>query len=398
MNTLPNRPEDLRRFLKRLVRDDPDRYLQRIERSSTVALRAGRPFNCTSDSEALAEAIAQAAAEMIRARDVSSQTLRRARFYDNRKDWREGDPAAPGPDTWHGVRDWPEDESFKVQVSGLGSQRANEIATVSAILLTDDYLDHRKALRRLSKEREQEERDCARMADASGKSATRKPFAATKTSAVRARTNKYGGGTGRATSGACVVTPSKSSNASETLSQFSNWKTASEDQRAAAMARVIYEGGQGLSVTIDLSPEVVEQAKASRKSTMSHLRERFTKLLKRRLDHVPDMVLVGEQGFAQDPHIHGVIDLPDTPEAREAVRSAGLELSGMEKSGKASARVVDIQKLYDPEYWIGGYASKYRHSTRKRFGAKRVVVATQSLSRRARTRHAALKASRSESG
>jgi hypothetical protein len=391
MYVLPSRPEDLRRLLKRWVLDDPDRYLKRIANSQRVAERAGRAFECDRDERVLAEAIALAAAKMIRIRDITSQSLRRDRYYKNRKRWREGDQSVPGPDEWYGVRDWPHDTSYKVEVSGLRSERANEMATVSAIFLADDYCEYRDELKRSAKERDQAERDYARLAQLERKSAT-----VTLRKASHADTGKLHRGKEKARAStfgqtACIVTPSTSVPSSQSLSQFTNWRTASEDQKAAAMARVIYDSGQGLAVTIDLSPEAVEQAKASRKTTMSHLRERFSKLLKRRLGYVPDMVLVGEQGFNQGPHIHGVIDLPDSPTMREAVRSAGVELSGLEKTGKASARIVDIQSLYDPEHWIGSYASKYRHSSRKGFDAKRVIVSTQTLSRRARERQVELK-------
>ena len=395
---LPNRPEDLRRLLKRWILDDPARYLRTIYQAERVAERAGEPFLCEADPQKLATEIARAAVDVIRERDITSQTRRRDIFHKNKKRYEQGDRSVPGPENCFGVEDWRMDQSYKIKVRDLGSDRANDIASVSAILLTDNYLDHRRTQRHLSKEREKEELDRARIAAELGKSATRKACGVSKPSSTRAHTGKCGRGDRPLTSATCEVTPSKFSKPSEGLSQFSNWRTSTEDQKAAAMARVILDDGQGLAVTIDLSQGVVDQAKASRKSTMSHLRERLAKLLKRRLGYVPDMVLVGEQGFAQNPHIHGVVDLPYTQEAIRAVRSAGLELSGLAKFGKASGRVVDIQKLYDPEHWVGRYAAKYRHSSRRSFDAKGVIVSTQSLSRRARERQARLKLNKGKAG
>tara|TARA_R110002072_G_scaffold70478_11_gene170123 strand:- start:7334 stop:7825 length:492 start_codon:yes stop_codon:yes gene_type:complete len=145
------------------------------------------------------------------------------------------------------------------------------------------------------------------------------------------------------------------------------------------MARSIYDAVGGLAITINLSDQILEDAMNASKGTMNHLRDRFTKLLSRRIGHKPNVLLFGEQGEGQKPHIHGVVELTNTAEHREAIRAAGEVLSGFDLLKRGRARIVDVQPLYDPEKWAGGYLSKYRATTKRVFGSERVVVYSRPL-------------------
>ena len=153
------------------------------------------------------------------------------------------------------------------------------------------------------------------------------------------------------------------------------------------MAQVVESEGHGLSVSINLSPEVVEDARSAKKGLASHLRERLTSLLKRRLRYAPEVLIILEQGFHQEPHLHGVIAIDNTPDNREAVRRAGEVLSGKPLDGSNRGRIVDIQTLRNGDFWPGQYTSKFRRTTKRALGVKHVMAHSRGLAAKARLRH-----------
>lgn len=350
---LPKTEADFRRYLTRVLESDAEAFLGHMRFLHLDEYEIARNArDCVSKSEI--SAVVGTATEMIRRRQQESPQQWRMVVQKTKNRYKRGDPSVPSPDNFFGIGDCPEQTSFVVQVGVSDDPVRNEALTCAVIKLTEDYLAHKKQVRNIGREREKAEKDAfilnAVLGASRGKSAMSVADSIAKARAKKAsRAGKSHGTSTAATPLRIVTTPKSPTCPKKARSVEQVWKTATEDQKAGLMARAIFDDGQGMSVTFKLSDHAVTGAKRAAKGSMSHLRERLITLLRRRLGYSPDVLLVGEQGFTERPHIHGVIDLANTPENRAAIRTAGEVLSGIDMTKPGRARIVDMEPLYDPE-------------------------------------------------
>lgn len=382
----------LRRVLEKWLREAPDHYYSHHRALEKVRAANSQPQAISVDGKTLDRLVANAAVEMIQIKQQNSPARFRDALAKARANWERDPDNHPGPDDDFGLV-VPVVDLQQVKVTGTGSVAGDELAWVSALKLADAYVAAFKEERATAKDRQKWERHLKRQAHLKalidGRSAT--PFrdqdgnvftwedlhgSRPKPKQKRARI--------RAT-----VTPPSAHSSPSPSTPLPRWRDLSLEQKAGLMAQVIENDGHGLSVTINLSPKVVEDARSAKKGLASHLRDRFTSLLRRRLGYTPEVLIILEQGHGQKPHLHGVIGLEDTPHNRETVRRAGEVLSGEPLDGLDRGRIVDIKPLKNGAFWPGDYTQKFRHSTKRAFGTKRVMVHTRSLASRARLRHKA---------
>lgn len=155
------------------------------------------------------------------------------------------------------------------------------------------------------------------------------------------------------------------------------WEGASEKEKAEAMCQAISEGGRGIAITVNLTDEVVINAKTSKKGMAGHLLDRVAKLLKRRFGVPVDVVLVLEQGPEEKAHLHGVVDLKAAPRNKAEVLAV-LNVLGSGSRVLPMKRQVNMKKLYDAPRW-GAYPFKWPASTEYQLGEKRVLAATRGI-------------------
>ena len=379
----------LRNLFRQWLREDPDYYYSALYMAERIYRQSGKSPLITISLDQLDAKVAEAAIEILWLAERAKSSRFRDQVNKARAAWEEDRVKNPGPDKNFGLA--PEiDNPSIIKVLGTGSAQGDETAWLAALKLSEAYSAALEVETRLQKDRGWYERHLKRIERLNdvidGKSATpiRLPSGQVITSdgmpAKRKRKS-----VGKCSSNRTVCPPSSSSpETTNTLPR--QWRTLSLEQKCGLMAQSIESEGRGLSITINLAPEVVRSAQAATKGPVSHLRERFAKVLKRSLGHVPDFVIVAEQGYGQKPHLHGVIDLEDTPENRKAIRHAGEVLSGLALDGPGRARIVDIQPLANGGFWPGDYTKKFRHSTRRQMRVERVMAHTRSLGQRARER------------
>ncbi|MCR9129614.1 MAG: hypothetical protein NXI12_08840 [Alphaproteobacteria bacterium] len=379
-----------RKVLRGWLRDARGYYYGALDVAEGIARQAGKPPLVTISQDQLDHKVAEAAIEAFWIAERARPSRFRDRLNKAKTAWKADPVNNPGPDEEFGVT-VEVDNPALVSVTGTGSDDGDRLAWVAALKLADAYRAALEFEAKRQKDRDWNERHLERLekikAVNSGKSATpvRLPSGhviwpdGIPAKAKRKRSRK------RSTSR--TVTSPSSSSTDTTDTPPRQWRDLSLEQKCGLMAQSIESEGRGLSITIKLDQKVVKAAHSAKKGPVSHLRERFARVIDRSLGRVPDFVIVAEQGLGQEPHLHGVIDLEDTPENRKAVRHAGEVLSGLPLYGPGRARIVDIQRLENGGFWPGDYTKKFRRSTRRQMKIDRVMAHTQNLGRRAKARH-----------
>ena len=382
-----------RRELRRWLREAPGYYYGAIDAAEGIARRLGKPPLVTINQDQLDQKVAEAAIEIYWIGERAKSSRLRNRVNNAKVAWKADPISNPGPDENFGIEPGLDTPSV-VSVTGVGSAQGDELAWVAALKLANAYRLAVSEEEKAAKARDQHEDHLERVekmdAVIDGKSAMRvrgprgryvKPVG------IQAKAKRAVRSSGQ--SGRSVSPPSSSSASATTDTLPRRWRDLSLEQKCGLMALSIESEGRGLSITINLAPEVVQAAQAKKKGPVSHLRQRFAQVLKRSFGYMPDFMIVAEQRLHENPHLHGVIDLEDTPENRKVVRHAGEVLSGLPLDGPGRARIVDIQQLENGGFWPGGYTKKSRRSTRKQMKLKRVLAHTEALGQKARAAHAA---------
>lgn len=384
---------NFRKVLLGWLREAPEYYYSGLNLAEGIARQVGKPPLVAISQDQLDQIVAEAAIDLF----WIAERAKSSRFADKlnkaKAAWKADPVNSPGPDEDFGVTIEVNNPTL-VTITGTGSDDGDQLAWEAALTLAETYRAALAVEAERRKYADRYERDLARAAKIkaviSGKSATpvRLPSGHVITpDGLPAKAKRKR--SGRRSTSRTVTPPSSFSNeTTETLPR--RWRNLSFEQKCGLMAQSIESEGRGLSITINLAPEVVKAAQAAKKGLASHLRERFAKVLKRSFGHVPDFIIVAEQRLREKPHLHGVVDLEDTPENRKAVRHAGEVLSGLPLDGPGRARIVDTQQLVNGGFWPGGYTKKSRHSTRKRMKIDRVMAHTRTLGQRARLYHAKL--------
>ncbi|XBQ15418.1 MAG: hypothetical protein ABL308_10665 [Oceanicaulis sp.] len=386
-----NSPTALRRDFRRWLREAPDYYYSGLNLAEGIARQVGKPQLVTITQDKLDEKVAEAALEMVRIAEAATRSYSTDKLNKAKAAWKADPVNNPGPDEDFGIT-VETDNPALVSITGTGSDDGDQAAWVAALTLADAYHAARLYPKELKRERDAYERHLRHKAEVeavvSGKLAScRTRYGTTITSdGLPPKAKRSRRKSGRK---ARTVTPPSSSSASPITTLPRRWRDLSVPQRCGLMAQTIEAEGRGLSITIDLSEARLARCPSDR-GKASYLQKALSEYLNTALGHTPDFLIVLEQGLGQKPHLHGVIDLEDTPGNRKAVRHAGEVLSGLPLDGPGRARIVDIQPLTNGAFWPGGYTEKYRRTTMKQMKLKQPYAHTRTLGQRAMAAHSAL--------
>lgn len=171
-----------------------------------------------------------------------------------------------------------------------------------------------------------------------------------------------------------------------------HWDHAGDRLKAMAWAFAAMQRG-GYAMTVHLGPEVIEAARESSLGFAAYMRDRMTRHLRPAIGGLmvqpPELFFSVEAATRIDPHLHGVVIIPEHPAAFEAVKSA-LEKAGGNWEPKHLR--VQITPLKTPERWAS-YISKWREGTREFLRDSSIVAATSGLRRLARQWYEAARSS-----
>jgi hypothetical protein len=161
--------------------------------------------------------------------------------------------------------------------------------------------------------------------------------------------------------------------AGETAIVFPHWEKSSEVLRSFAMAA----GAGALGArdfTIHMSDGVLDYASgADGRSFAKRMLRRITDALGSKFGAVgvspPGVMFFVEQGKGERPHLHGVVMIPDHPEALDLVRDALRQAAGSPWRRTATVETqVDIGGLPEPVGWVD-YITKFREVTKAQLGS-----------------------------
>lgn len=376
----------LRRVLRRWLQERRSVFYSHIVLGSQIDALVGKPLAIRVSDAQLDRIVTEAAIQL----SWMMQRTKRSRFDDRlakaKAAWKADPDGNPGPDERFGIAIEVYDPR-SVIVEGTGSSEGDDLARIAALKLAETYELALAFEKERAQNRIDHERDCVCYEILEtvmrGKSATPLITRRGRILAVTGQPAKARRTVRPDARAKGIVSPPPHSATASTPTSNRRWRDLSLETKAGLMASAIEREGRGLSFTIKLSDETVMAAQKARKGCASHLRERFAKLLKRKLGETPEMLIILEQGLYQRPHLHGVVDLPDTEANRRAVRSAGEVLSSLKLNGSSRPRIVDIQPLRNGAFWPGDYTAKYRRTTKRQLAVKRVMAHTTGLRNRA---------------
>ena len=127
-----------------------------------------------------------------------------------------------------------------------------------------------------------------------------------------------------------------------------------------------------------LTREVVIKASSSRKSIASHLHDRLSQMIKRRVGSGLEFWMIVETGGKGGIHVHGAISWPDDSTVQAAILSALKAFSG----GSAPNQ-VKVDNITSKAGWAM-YCQKHHLITKKQIGGTTTLAATRSLNQRAK--------------
>lgn len=174
----------------------------------------------------------------------------------------------------------------------------------------------------------------------------------------------------------------KTAGVEEAVVVFPHWEKSSEVMRAFGMASAAGASG-ARDFTIHLNDEVLDYA-------WGRDGQSFAKRMLRRIADAlgakcraaelepPGVMFFVEQGRGERPHLHGVVMIPNHPEALHLVRDALKRAGGSPwKKTAAVDTQVDIGGLPEPVGWVD-YITKFKELTKAHLGAN-TFAASQSM-------------------
>lgn len=170
--------------------------------------------------------------------------------------------------------------------------------------------------------------------------------------------------------------------AGEAAIVFPHWEKSSEVIRSFAMAA----GAGALGArdfTIHMNDAVLDYASgADGQSFAKRMLRRITDALGSKFGAVgvnpPGVMFFVEQGKGERPHLHGVVMIPDHPEALHIVRDALKQAAGSPwKKTPTVDTQVDIGGLPEPVGWVD-YITKFKEVTKAHLGSN-TFAASQSI-------------------
>lgn len=163
---------------------------------------------------------------------------------------------------------------------------------------------------------------------------------------------------------------------------FPHWEKSSEVIRSFGMAA----GAGALGArdfTIHMNDAVLDYASgADGQSFAKRMLRRITDALGSKFGAVgvnpPGVMFFVEQGKGERPHLHGVVTIPDHPEALNIVRDALKQAAGSPWKKTATVDTqVDIGGLPEPVGWVD-YITKFKEVTKAHLGSN-TFAASQSM-------------------
>lgn len=163
---------------------------------------------------------------------------------------------------------------------------------------------------------------------------------------------------------------------------FPHWEKSSEVIRSFGMAA----GAGALGArdfTIHMNDAVLDYASgADGQSFAKRMLRRITDALGSKFGAVgvipPGVMFFVEQGKGERPHLHGVVMIPDHPDALNIVRDALKQAAGSPWKKTATVDTqVDIGGLPEPVGWVD-YITKFKEVTKAHLGSN-TFAASQSM-------------------
>lgn len=174
----------------------------------------------------------------------------------------------------------------------------------------------------------------------------------------------------------------KTTGIEEAVVVFPHWEKSSDVMRAFGMASAA--GAMGArDFTIHLNDAVLDYALGGDgQSFAKRMLRRITDALAAKFRAVglqpPGIMFFVEQGMGERPHVHGVVLVPNHPDALSIIRDALKQAAGSPwKSTPTIDTQVDIGGLPEPVGWID-YITKFRAITEAHIGAS-TFAASQSM-------------------
>lgn len=169
---------------------------------------------------------------------------------------------------------------------------------------------------------------------------------------------------------------------SEAAMVFPHWEKSSEVLRAFAMAAGA--GAEGArDFTLHMNDAVLDYAvggdgQSFARRMLRRITDALTSHFKRVGLQAPAVMFFVEQAKGERPHLHGVVMVPDHPDALAIIREA-LKLAGGTpwKSTPTIDTQVDIGGLPEPVGWVT-YITKFKEVTKSRLGSN-IFAASQSM-------------------
>jgi len=159
----------------------------------------------------------------------------------------------------------------------------------------------------------------------------------------------------------------------EAVMVFPHWEKSSELLRAFGMASAAGLRG-ARDFTIHMNDAVLSYASgADGKSFAKRMLRRINDALKAKCAPLglatPDVMFFVEKGRGERPHLHGIITLPDHPDAIAIIRAGLKQAAGSPwKSMLAVDTQVDIGGLSEPVGWLD-YITKFKEFTKASLGS-----------------------------
>ncbi len=132
--------------------------------------------------------------------------------------------------------------------------------------------------------------------------------------------------------------------------------------------------------TLRLSAAVIEAASRDKRGFGRHIQDRIARHLRQRFPTgEATFWFAVEQGFREEPHVHGAVVVPEEGLflTREALRAAGGKW-------RSDARQCDIRPRLNQIKWVG-YATKWLFGSKAKIRSANLIGATQTMRRTART-------------